>query len=111
MRTYDAVLSVPQGGYGPSLQVGPGSKFVDAGARIGHSDSALIDAAAKFLGKKSVGELEAVVTSGWIKVREHQNDPEQIAMRLVELKPHILVPSARMATLEATHFLARQSIV
>jgi hypothetical protein len=60
---------------------------------------------------RGVGDLERIGTALFIIKRQHLDDPEAIARRLVEIKPHVKEDSALAAAKETIQLISEAPIV
>lgn len=105
MRTFDAIESIPQGQYGPTLKPGSGASFPQA---LGEMDEDILNTVKRvgeFVGSRDVGQLEALSTAVWIRVREEPRDDVEVTQRLQTLKPHIQEAEAEVAARDSKAFL------
>jgi hypothetical protein len=97
MKSYGAIVSEPISGYGVMLRAGEKAGFVKRQAPLSPSEQKAIDRICTFLGDSKALELERIATAAWIRTREKIQDPDKVAARLHELKPHVSVQEAAEA--------------
>jgi uncharacterized protein YwgA len=100
MRAQGFFQLEPQYPYGPSLVAGAkGDLLSKAFGQAVERYVAAIRFVSQKLGAKTVAELERTATAFYISSRESR--VADVAERLTSLKPHITLPEARVAVLEA----------
>ena len=98
MQSYDAIRIDPNPeGYGVVLSPGDMAHYVREHAPLQSDEIAAIQQTCQFVGDRKMLELERLATASWIRHQEYQTDPENVARRLHELKPHISLADAREA--------------
>lgn len=106
MQSYDAVEIKPNmEGYGVVVREGENAKFVKKVESLTEEEVQAIENVCKFVGSRNVTELERLATASWIRAQEHITDTSDVARRLHELKPHILIPDAKNADMEVADWL------
>jgi uncharacterized protein YwgA len=106
MKSYGAAEVEPAfDGYGVLLSSGKMAPFVKKMARLTTDELEAIERVCDFLRFRNVGHLERLATAAWIRTREKIRDPDEVALRLHELKPHISLSDARQADDEVRAFL------
>jgi hypothetical protein len=107
MKSYAAIVSeTVQSGYGPTLRPGANATLVERQAPLSALEDEAIDRVCRFVGKRSVTELERLASAAWIRIHEGKQDPQEVAVRLHELKPHVSIPEAERADQEIIGLLA-----
>lgn len=111
MRADRVLALVPQGSYGPSFTIEPAMEMVfhQFQNELGRLTQK-IQHVANFFGPKNVADLERIATAIFITIKSPRDSVEARTTELNRLKPHIAVPTALSAVVEADHFLltARQ---
>lgn len=107
MISYDALRSIPQGTYGPTLEPGDGECFTDAFGEGNQSALELIPKVAAYVGSRNVVSLEALATATWIRTRENVDDDLQVQNRLAELKPHLPIEIIEVGVRDSKAFLSQ----
>jgi len=102
MRSYGAIQSVSVSSYGVTLKPSQNADWLKAQVTLTSEQEQQIEQMCEFVSTRNVTELERLATAAWIRTQEHITDPERIAGRLHELKPHISVAEA----LQADHEIA-----
>jgi hypothetical protein len=98
MQSYDAIQIEPnQEGYGVVLSPGSMCNYVRTHAPLEATELHAIQQTCEFVGNRNVLDLERLATASWIRYQEQEADPENVAARLHELKPHIALADARIA--------------
>jgi hypothetical protein len=106
MKSYGAITVEPAyDGYGVMLRPGGMASFVKEQAPLTVETQQGIDRVCRFVQGKNVGQLERFATAAWIRTREGVEDPDAVAVRLNELKPHVSVREGRDADRELLAFL------
>jgi len=106
MQSYGAVVVEPAfDGYGVILKPGEMASFAKLHAPLSDAEGEVIDRVCRFIRAKNVGQLERLATAAWIRTREAVEDPDEVAERLHQLKPHISLVEAREADQEVVAFL------
>jgi uncharacterized protein YwgA len=106
MKSYGAITVQPAyDGYGVILRPCDMADFVKRRAPLTAETRSGIDRVCRFIQAKNVGQLERLATAAWIRTREGVEDPDAVAERLNQLKPHISVKEARDADAELLTFL------
>ena len=106
MQSYAAITVQPAyDGYGVLLRAGDNAEFVKKTAPLSTGAQQGIDRVCQFIQSKNVGQLERLATAAWIRTRELTEDPDTVALRLNQLKPHISVKEAREADCELVAFM------
>jgi hypothetical protein len=106
MKSYDAVQVQPAFvGYGVLLSPGSNAEFAERQAPLSQQERQGIERVAEFLRGRNAKELERLATAAWIRTREGIGDPDEVARRLHELKPHVSLAEARAADDEVRGFL------
>jgi uncharacterized protein YwgA len=107
MKSYGAIEEddTKSGIYGESLKLGDNADFPKKFVQLKNSELDAISEICKITGNKGVKELERLATSAWIVDDEKISNPEKIASRVHELKPHINKKQAKDAFLEIKPFL------
>ena len=106
MKSYGAISSTPQAGYGVVLQPGENAGFIKKNAALSDAEREAIRSIAKFVGSKNVVDLEKEATAVWIRNREGVVDTRKVAERMHGLKPHISTADAAVADRVVTTQLA-----
>ena len=106
MKSYSALNSdTVEGWYGVRLSPGMNALLVKRVAPLPDETQKAIEFVCRFVGTKGVVELERLATAVWIRTREHIIDPESVALRLRQLKPHVAIHDAEKADQEAQEHL------
>jgi hypothetical protein len=106
MKSYAALnCDTAERWHGVRLSPGMNTPFVKRAAPLPDTTQKAIELACHFVGTKGVVELEPLATAVWIRTREHVVDPEKVALRLHQLKPHVAVHDAQSADREARNLL------
>jgi hypothetical protein len=106
MRADRVLALVPQGSYGPSFTSEPSMDFVFRKFEREINDLAQkIEQVAKYFGPKNVADLERVATAIFITLKRPADGVEIRASELNHRKPHIPMPVALSAVVEADQFL------
>jgi hypothetical protein len=106
MKSYGAIVVQPAyDGYGVLLRPGPMASFVKQHSPLSAQTQEGLDRVAAFIQSKNVGQLERLATAAWIRTQEAIEDPDAVAVRLNELKPHVSLRQAREADEELVAFL------
>ncbi len=105
MRSYGAIDSVSGTGYGVTLKPSQNAEWLKKQAVLTEEQERQIERMCEFVRDRNVTELERLATAAWIRTEEHMMDPERIALRLHELKPHISVVEALQADNEIAPIL------
>lgn len=105
MRSYGAIDSVSVPGYGVTLKPSQNAEWLKTQEMLTEEQEQQIKRMCEFVRARNVTELERLATAAWIRTREHLTDPESIAMRLHELKPHVSVADALEADNEIAPIL------
>lgn len=106
MKSYGAAEVKPAfDGYGVILSPGPMASFATQRMALPANTLEAIDRVCDFLRYKNVNQLERLATAAWIRVRQAIHDPDEVAHRLNELKPHVSLSEARQADEEVLTFL------
>ena len=105
MKSYGALTAEPASdGYGVILQPGEMAGSPKQRAPLTREEQEAIGRVCAFVGARNVYELERLATAAWIRTRENVQDPDVVARRLNELKPHISLADARHADREVVSF-------
>jgi len=106
MRSYTAIEIEVQGqGYGVVLRRGPMAIYADRMGELSPNEKQAIAKVCRFVGNKGVKDLEKLATASWIRRWEGKTDPQAVAKRLHELKPHIPEAAALLADNEIQGWL------
>ena len=105
MQSYKGVTAVGVGQYGSRFEPGPSGEFVKNFAEIIPERMAAIQAAADLAGNRDVTGLEALATSAWVIKKEGQDEKDQVARRVSQLKPHLPKKLVGESVKEALAFL------
>ena len=106
MLSYGAVvIETDPDGYGVVLRPGANASLIKRLVRLPGEDEQAIEQVCVFIGERRVTELEPIATAAWIRVREQIDDPQYVAQRLRDLKPHISLPEVRWADKEVVKLL------
>jgi uncharacterized protein YwgA len=106
MKTYGAVEVEPSfDGYGVILSPGKMASYPEERAPVPNQILEGINKVCEFLRHRNAKELERMATAAWIRTREEMTDPEEVANRLHELKPHVSPAEARKADAKVQEFL------
>jgi hypothetical protein len=106
MKSYGAIDVEPAfDGYGVKLSPGENAGFVKKQAALSAEEMATLEKVCRFIRHKNVSQLERLATAAWIRKEEGIEDPDLVARRLNELKPHISLTDAREADREVLEFL------
>lgn len=106
LKSYSAIEVEPAfDGYGVKFSPGVNASFVKRQASLSADEQATIDKVCRFIRQKNVGQLERLATAAWIRTEEGISDPDEVALRLNELKPHVSLSDAREADREVLGFL------
>jgi len=106
MKSYEATTVEPAfDGYGVILSPGDMASFAKQRAPLSAETLQAIERVCQFLRHRNVGYLERLATAAWIRTREGIQDPDAVARRLNDLKPHISLAEARQADEEVRAFL------
>jgi hypothetical protein len=101
-------LTVRQQGYGPAYVPTRFSEtFLGRFPKTTARYTEQVEFVADELAGKGVVELEKLATALFIANREGVDDVDQRAERLVELKPHVLLPEARFASEQVNRLIER----
>lgn len=100
MRSYGAINSETVPGYGVTLKPSQNAEWLKNKTTLTPEQEQQIERVCEFVKARNVTSLERLATAAWIRSREHLTDPEQVAVRLHELKPHIPVADALQADRE-----------
>jgi uncharacterized protein YwgA len=106
MKSYGALEVEPAfDGYGVILSPGQMASFLRQKAPVSVGTQEAINQVCQFLRYQNVNYLERLATAAWIRSREGVGEPDEVARRLNELKPHIPLAEARQADDELRAFL------
>jgi uncharacterized protein YwgA len=106
LKSYGAIEVEPAfDGYGVKFSPGENASFVKKQVSLSADEQAMIDKVCQFIRSKNVSQLERLATAAWIRTEEGITDPDDVARRLNELKPHISLSDARNADREVLGFL------
>jgi len=106
MKSYGGAEMEPAfDGYGVLLSPGKMASFVKQRVELSDETLRALQHVCEFLQFKNVGQLERLATAAWIRTREGITDPDEVARRLHELKPHISQAEARVADREVSALL------
>jgi uncharacterized protein YwgA len=105
MRSYGAIESKSVASYGVTLKPSQNAGWLEAQEILTPDQEQQIEQMCGFVKARNVTELERLATAAWIRTQEHITDPERIAGRLHELKPHISVAEALQADNEIASIL------
>jgi hypothetical protein len=106
MKSYAAIVSeTVHSNYGPTLRPGANAALVKQQAPLSPLEDEAIDRVCRFVGKRSVTELERLASAAWIRTHEGKRDSQEVAVRLHELKPHVSIADAERADQEIGGFL------
>jgi uncharacterized protein YwgA len=112
MKGYGAAEVEPAfDGYGVLLSPGCNATFVEHLAPLPEQAVEGIQKVCEFLCHRNASQLERLATAAWIRTQEGIGDPDQVARRLNELKPHISLAEARIADDDVRPFLEVKSQV
>jgi len=113
MKSYAALKSdTVEGWYGVRLSPGMNALFVKRMSPLSEASRRAVDLVCRFVGRMGVMELEPLATAIWIRTREGVVDPDDVAARLHQLKPHVSVHKAEEADREARKLLdSAESVV
>jgi uncharacterized protein YwgA len=106
MRADRVLALVPQGSYGPSFTIETAmatifQRFQNELNRFAPK----IDRVASLFGPKNVADLERIATAIFVTLKSPSDSAEVRATELNRLKPHIAIPAALLAVVEADQFL------
>jgi uncharacterized protein YwgA len=108
MKSYGAAEVEPAfDGYGVLLSPGSNATFVERLAPLSEKAKQGIEKVCEFLCHRNASRLERLATAAWIRSQEGKDDPDQVAKRLNELKPHVSLAEARKADDDLRPFLER----
>jgi hypothetical protein len=106
MKSYAALKSdTVEGWHGVRLSPGTNASMVERMSPLSEAAQKSVDLVCRFVGRKGVAELEPLATAVWIRTREGVVDPDDVATRLHQLKPHVALHDAENADREARRFL------
>lgn len=92
---------VPRAPYGPSFVLGPfAERLHQRFSRTISANMVALEFVAKRLAPSDIGDLERLATALYVKTRNPDAKPDQLAKILVNLKPHIPPPLATAAVEE-----------
>ena len=95
MKSYAAITALPVPDYyGVVLRRAQNADYVNQVASLDDTTKEAIERICAFIGKSDVKELEKLATAAWIRAKEGIQEPELVAERLHELKPHISVANS-----------------
>lgn len=98
MKSYAAIIATPVPDYyGVVLQRAQNADYVEQAVPLDAVTKDAIERVCAFVGKSDVKELEKLATAAWIRAKEEVAEPQSVAERLHELKPHISVAEAQVA--------------
>lgn len=93
-------------GYGASLVVGHNARVIEGQADLTPDEKQRIQQICQAVGTANVKELEARATGAWVWTEEQVHNPDRVAHRVNELKPHIPVEVARKHFESVQRFLS-----
>jgi uncharacterized protein YwgA len=107
MQSYGALMVEPNAqGYGVVLKANEAAKLVQENASLSEEESHAIDEVCRFVGSRTVTDLERLATASWIRCQENVTNPAQVAERLHLLKPHVSIAEAERADREVAKWLS-----
>jgi hypothetical protein len=107
MASYGAITVEPAfDGYGVVLSLGPMADYLKQRVALPADTEQAIERVCRFIGSKTAGQLERLATAAWIRTQEAIDDPDAVAIRLHELKPHISIADAFQANRELMSFFS-----
>ena len=106
MKSYAALKSdTVDGWYGVRLSPGMNASLVKRSSPLPEASQKSVDLVCGQIGRMGVIELEPLATASWIRMRERVVDPDGVAARLHELKPHVSPQKAEEADRQARKLL------
>lgn len=106
MQSYGAIAVEPNAqGYGVVFRANEMAKFVQSIEPLSQEESRAIDEVCKFVGARTVTDLERLATASWIRCQEGVTKSSDVAKRLHFLKPHVSLADAERADAEVATWL------